>query len=525
MRWLVVIVPAGLVALGLSSAPATAAHAVPQQTVPQQSGHFWPGNLLSMDNADFENGTGDWKVTSNVSALTTDTTAFLHSHALKIVASGTPPITSTLQLAGTNGIQINLNGDGTSRTYRVGAYVEMPPTSGHTTEFDLACYDSSGKWLGWSDGSPVSNNSTGGWQWVEDDVQVPPACAYVRGSPRVRFTGMHKGGTIHMDEVWFAPYRAALMIGAYAPDAPTWQTDNTPGTSTYIGPLQSDKIFFGGNSPPLPGQWNDPSNRCYEIMQSPNPPAEPPACVVNLNPPSSPSGPVYTEAQIQAFFTGMPAGQTVIMVYHGEAENTGKGTFSGCPGSGDAAKFVSCFEQEANNIRTAAAAHPGLTENVFTADDSASSQYDASGTGHGCSWIVPPNYADFYVEDHYERGWANGSNLSVQSGSSKAAPQWNSWLSCVDGSGKPIGLAEYGLCSGGADCNHGSTTCGDAGSTTDDAKTMTADNTYLAGEPSGTSPTLLWEYWYDKCWQFGNGHGGMTEWRSIENQNGGAVGG
>jgi len=518
-RWLAVIVSAGLIALDLSAAAATAAQAVPRQTVPQQSGPFWPGNLLSIDNADFENGVGDWKVTSNVSTLTTDTTAFLHNDALKIVASGNPPITSVLQLAGTSGIQINLNGDGTSRKYRVGAYVEMPPTPGHTTEFDLGCYDSGGKWLGWSTGSPVSNNSTGAWQWVEDDIAVPSACAYVRGSPRVQFTGMHKGGTIHMDEVWFAPDRAALMVGAVAASAAAWQTNNTN-----IGPLQSDKEFFGGNSPALPSQWNEPNNRCYEITQPPNPPAESPACVVNLNPGNS----VYSKAEIQDFLKNLPMDQTVIMVYRGEPE--GK-TFSGCPGnpppSGDAANYLCYFELESSYVR-AAAAHWGRTENVFTADDSASFQYDNNGAGMSpkrCGWIVPSSYADFYLEDHYERGLADGSNLSVQGGSSKGAQQWNNWLGCVDTSGKPIGLAEYGLCSGGANCNHGSTTCGAAGSTTDDTNTMAADNTYLASQPSGTSPTVLWEYWFEKCWQFGNSHGGMTEWRSIENQNGGPVGG
>jgi hypothetical protein len=517
-RWLAAIASASLVAVGLSAAAATAA----QAAVSEQAGPFWPGNLLSMNNADFENGPGDWQAISNISALTTSTEAFLHDHSLKIVAAAAG--TSVIQLTGTSGIEIPVNPNGESDTYRVGAYVKMAAKSGHTTEFDLGCYDATGTWLGWYDGTPVTNNSNGTWQWAEDQIKLPSNCTHVQGSPRAQFAGMHSGGFIYMDEAWFAPERAALMIGAYAPDASTWQANDNPGTSTYIGPLQSDKVFFGGNSPPLPGQWKASSNKCYEITQPPNPPAEPPACVINLNPPSSPTGPVYSEAQIHGFFTGMPAGQTVIMVYHGEAEDTGSGAFSGCPGSSNAAKFVSCFEQETSNIRTAAA-QLGLTENVFIADDSASSQYDANGTGYGCGWIVPSNYVDSYVEDHYERGWANGSNLSVQSGSNKGAPEWNNWLGCVDGSGKPIGLAEYGLCSGGANCNNGSTTCGDAGSTTDDTNTMTADNTYLAGEPSGTSPTLLWEYWYDHCWQFDNSHGGITEWRSIENQNGGAVGG
>lgn len=270
-------------------------------------------------------------------------------------------------------------------------------------------------------------------------------------------------------------------------------------------------------------------------MQPPNAPAKPPACVINLKPPSGPSGPVYTEAQIRAFFTGLPAGQTVIMVYMGEAENPNNRILSGCPGAGssDAANFVSCFEQESSNIRTAAA-QLGLTDNVFIADDSASSQYVASGAGMSpapCGWIVPSSYVDFYFQDHYERGWADGSNLSVQTGkgdpnyNGQGALQWNNWLGCVKNSGKPIGLAEYGLCSGGVHCIQTSPTCDDAASTTADRNTMAADNTYLASDPSGTSPTLLWTYWDANCSQFDNSNGGITEWQSIENQNGGAVGG
>jgi hypothetical protein len=507
--------------LSLSAAPATAA----QAAVPNESGPFWPGNLLSMNNADFENGVGDWVKNSNVSTLTTSSTAFLHNDSLEIVATG--PGTSIITLSGASGIEIDLPGTG-SRIFRVGAYINMQSMNSHTIEFDLQCYDSNGKALRWEYGTPVSVIPDGNWHWMEDDITVPPNCASVQNSPQVQFTNMHAGGTIYMDEAWFAPERAALMIGAYAPNASVWQTDDN--TSTGIGPLQSDKVFFGGNSPALPATWESSSNQCWEITQGTSPPPESPVCVINLNPPlNSSNQPLYSENQIQDFLTGMPNNQTVIMVYHGEAENAGSTTFSGCGGSSEAAEFINCFEDEANNIRTAAAA-PAVnrTENVFTADDSASSQYVDDGTGADCSWIVPPSYADFYFEDHYERGWADGSNLSQQHSSSNGAQEWNNWLGCVDTYAntldKPIGLAEYGLCSGGANCNSGSTTCGDAGSTTDDTNTMAADNTYLASEPSGASPTLLWEYWYDNCWQFTDSSG-ISEWRSIENQNGGAVGG
>jgi hypothetical protein len=274
-------------------------------------------------------------------------------------------------------------------------------------------------------------------------------------------------------------------------------------------------------------------NTCFEITQPPHPPAQPPACVINLNPPSTPSGPVYSEAQIQDFFNGLPADQTVIMVYRGEPE--GKTDFSGCTGSTDAAKFVSCFEQESSNIR-AAAAYWGRTENVFTADDSGSYEYDtpdsdstdktAGMSPAPCGWIAPPSYTDFYLLDHYEHGWADGSPLSAQNGDTThdGQQQWNNWLGCVNGSGKPIGLAEYGLCSGGKFCGP-QKTCGTSASTQLDHDTMEADRLYLEGEPSGRSPTLLWEYWYDNCWKFDNSNNMQTEWKDIENQNGGAVGG
>jgi hypothetical protein len=513
-RWLGAITSASLMALGLSVvAPAAA------QAVPQQSGPFWPGNLLSMNNADLENGVGDWNINSNISTLTTDSTAFLHNNALKIVAAGTGTFTSIIKLTGSSGIQITLPGS-VSHQFRVGAYVKMPVTSGHTTEFDLGCYNSSGTWLGWSSGTPVSNNSTGAWQWVEDDIAVPSGCAYVQGSPRVQFTGMTTNNVIHMDEVWFAPYRAALMIGAYAPDAATWQADNAS-----IGPLQSIKVFWG-DTQDFQTWSGDPNNVCYGVEQQyPTDHSKWPVCLIAFKAPE-------TEQQIQNFLAGMPTDQTVIFIYHQEPEGD---SFSGSCGSG-AAEFKCEFEQEIGNVRSAAASL-GLTENVFTADDSASFQYstpDSDSTdrsaGYGCGWIVPPSYADFYLQDHYEHGWADGTNLSVQTGTTDpgydgdGTQQWVNWLGCVNTSGKPIGLAEYGLCSGGNFCGPNAA-CDSSASTTYDKNTMEADRDYLKPGPSGTSPTLLWDYWYDHCWVFDNSNHGIDEWQSIENENGGAVGG
>jgi hypothetical protein len=505
-RRLAAIASATFVAVGLSAAAGAAA-----QAAAQQSGPSWPGDLLSMNNADFENGVGNWQVSSNVSTLTTGTTAFLHNHSLKIVAAKAG--TSVIQMSG-SGVQIKVDsGD----QYRVGAYLKMNATSGHTTEFELGCYQSGGK-ISWSAGSPVGNNSTGAWQWVQDVITVPSGCTAVQDSPRVDFTGMHAGDVAYMDEAWFAPYRAALMIGAYEPNPAAWNQANTS-----IGPLQSDKIFFGGGSPALPGNWKSKTNKCYELEQSHKNLATWPTCVINL-------ADFENKTQITDFLTDLPAAQTVIMVYHGEPE--GK-TFQRCPAKaipvGDAANFVCYFGLESGYVRSAAV-KLGLTENVFTADDAASHEYGNHGAGmypERCAWIAPSSEADFYFVDHYERGWANGTNLSVQNGQANVAQQWNNWLGCVDNSTKPIGLAEYGLCAGTSSCNKGTppAACLNEASSAKVTATMTADNSYLANNPSGDSPTLLWEYWYDKCWTFTNAAHGITKWQSIENQNGGVVGG
>jgi hypothetical protein len=507
-------------AMSLSAVVTTAAHAVPNQS----GSTFWPGNLLTMDNADFENGVGDWAGSSNVSTpLTTDSTAFLHDSALKIVAAGTG--TSIIKLSGTSGIQIGLPGAGTARTFRVGAYVKMPANSGHTTEFDLGCYDSSGNWIGWENGTAVSNNSSGDWQWVEDNISVPSDCDHVQGSPQVQFTGMNANGTIHMDEVWFAPHRAALMIGAYQTGDMTWKNANST-----IGPLQSEKIFYTEGQD-FPASWDSSSNTCYNIEQDYTDHSKWPACIIAFKDRE-------TEGQFQSFLADMPTDQTVIFVFHQEPEGDSFPHDSSSCDQGttsDSVEFTCEFAQEAGAIQTAVdPQHDNRTENVFTAEDSSSIKYATGGVGASCGWIAPSG-ADFYLVDHYERGWANGTNLHMQTGDTTgvAAQQWNNWLSCVTPysttEDRPIGLSEYGLCSGnptGNICSGGVTDCSGGQSTSDDEATMEADRSYLANEPWGTSPTLLWEYWYDNCWSFDNTNGGITEWQTtIEGQNGGAVGG
>src|SRR5262249_59417411 len=95
--------------------------------------------------------------------------------------------------------------------------------SQHEVEFDLGCYDSTGQWIRWVTGTPVTMNTTGSWQYVEDDflagspTPMPSTCAQVQGSPRVKVTGMNAGGIVPLDEGIFPPYPAALAIRAPPP--------------------------------------------------------------------------------------------------------------------------------------------------------------------------------------------------------------------------------------------------------------------------------------------------------------------
>src|SRR5215472_6749206 len=158
----------------------------------------------------------------------------------------------------------------TGGDYRVGAYMKVPASvSQHAVEFDLGCYNSAGQWLGWATGAPVTMNTNGLWQYVEADylagtsTALPSTCAQVQGSPRVKITGMNNGGIVHMDEVIFAPYRAALAIGAHGlkqcdgstcPYTPAdWWTANQAIAPLPNKALQTDKEFSAG----LPTSFSD----------------------------------------------------------------------------------------------------------------------------------------------------------------------------------------------------------------------------------------------------------------------------
>jgi len=61
----------------------------------------------------------------------------------------------------------------------------------------------------------VPLNASGNWQYIEDDITVPSNCAQVQGSPRVQATNFNAAGILHMDYAIFAPFRAAIAVGAH----------------------------------------------------------------------------------------------------------------------------------------------------------------------------------------------------------------------------------------------------------------------------------------------------------------------
>jgi len=489
----VLIASGALVLMGL------AAVASPASAQISQSGPFGVGNLLNYANADIESTNYNWSAVSNVSLLTQSNVAFLHDNSLRAVAAATGAIVIELG-TGSNAVQISLPKAGA--TYQIGAYFKVRATSGHTAEFDLQCFTSSGRRIGWEKGGPVSLNSSGNWQYAQDTITVPSNCAQVQASPRITVTGLGTSTDVRIDEVSFAPHRAALLIGAHADTPPDWESFDSS-----IGPLQSDKVFFTPTQP-LPSQWNtawnnDGGGSCYQIEQD-LPASQWPVCVI-----------AYKQNETQQdfvnFFTGLPSAQEVIMVYWQEPE--------GAPGTGP--QFVSAFDAQASAIRAAANDRP----NIFVAEDSSTYQYDTSGDndgdekGAGCSYIPAASQTDFYFGDHYvgSAGAAqvNGTSLPTDGGgkTDQAGGKWSAWLNCVQPSNHPIGLAEYGL-----DCAY----TPDVSAVT---QSMAADDSYLAAIPGATEPTLLWEYWYEGGCIFDNSAGGIAQWQANENQNGGAVNG
>jgi hypothetical protein len=498
--WLAALATSGLLTTGLAT---VAAAPVQAASGSGQFGSSEVGNLLVYANTDFEGTIGNWTPVSN-SRLADDTgQAFLHADSLRDAALAKGA--SSFQLGrGHSAIAVKLPG----KKYRLGAYFKAPAVSGQTVQFSVGCAGSPG--VRWSKGTVSKLQSTGIWQYSEDDIAVPAGCTNAPGSPRVTLGGLATRATVNMDEVIFAPYRAAVIIGAhglagadghYGYDAQDWADANSK-----IGPLQSDKEFFQPTQQ-LPATWNDPKNDCYGIEKilGTSDSASWPVCVISHQ---------YqeTEPGLAAFFKAMPPQQMVIMVFHNEVEDDWK-EVSG-------SQFASQFHTQSQNVRAAAAAD-GLTSRVFVAEDSSDYQYGTlSLNDHGdprpgqCPYIVPSSDTDFYLVDHYDNNMSGqGSSLPDESGQQGA--EWRDWLSCVQSHGKPIGLGEYGF-----NCK--------SGSPNDPAVTqaITSDGRYLQSASTWQhEPTIMWAYWYgsnathpgNSC-VFTNPKT-IAEWKSLERQN------
>jgi len=500
IRWPVLIIAAATAlfttALWLALAPAGAAQAAipPPKAVEAgvASGPGEPGNLLDYADSDFEgaSGTGDWTGVSNALLVQSDRQAYLHEDSLADLIFR--PGTSVFQVS--SAVRADV---ASGAAYTVGGYFLVPAAGGQTVTWGLSFYAASGASLGTVNAPAVSLNDSGGWQYAAGTMTAPAGAAYVAGSPIVSYSGANSHEVIYLDEVSFSPHRAAQMIGAYAPTAAAWQkADNT----SQLGPLQSNKEFFSG---PLPAAQGSESpfqqTRCYALEQLITPPY--PACIIAYKAQE-------TQAAIDAFVQSVPADQLVILVYWQEPEGAGAESFSACGTTGGPA-FVCEFGQQAAEIRAA-----GDDPNVLVGMDAEGYQYSSAAQhdrGTGCAFVPPAADVDVYLEDHYE-GYPSGNDppsgdAMPQSGT-PFEQEWSNWLACVSPTGKPVGLAEYGL-------NHMI-----APAVVDGA--LQADDGYLAGLPGGglNAPVLVWEYWWCGGDKFGSS-GSTALWRSFETQNGG----
>jgi len=440
-------------------------------------------NLVSYNDSDFENGIGNWAAYSNTTISQSTTTAFLHNHALKLtsVAAGSQAAKMGTR---TNAPQINVTG---GDVYRESAWVKTSGQSGRTVTFADGFYDSSGTWLGWTSGQTVSLAAKAGWQYVEDTITAPANADHMVGSPRITEANVAANESLWVDEVIVAPYRAADLVGAESDDGNCAQFSTADST---IGPLQSCKIFYD-TAHALPSSFT--GSVCDSLPANVT-------CVISYK---------VADTNVASFVGSIPAGKNVILIYWQEAERSWNGT---------GASFVSAFETQSNEIR--AASTTANAENVFVAMDSVAYQYGAVGSGHSngtdCSFIPPSAYADFYFGDQYEFV-STGNNFANDTPDSGANTEWNNWLSCVSPRNKPIGVAEVGYNCGQKDGN---------GAQPDNATTtqaMASDNSYLGRNPDGL-PVVLYEYWWSHnvgC-QF-TGSSQVSEWQSIEKQNGGGA--
>jgi Carbohydrate binding domain len=492
-RILAFVAVVALSALGLSS---TATHARAASVEPPSWG---AANLLSAADSDFESGVSGWQAVSNTTVSQNTSSAFHGDASMRLTATASGDQSAKAEMAGN---QIDVTG---GDTYRVSAWVQTgTAVSGRTVQFGIGSYTSAGAWITWTYGTANTLADTTRWQYVSETITAPPGAAYVLGSPKLTEDNVGGGETLSVDEVLFEPYRAATLIGAEddSGDCASFSPANTA-----IGPLQSCKIFYGPTDA-LPTTWS--GTPCATL------PTEV-TCVITFKDFDNASNDLAT-------FVGLiPAGKPVILIPYQEPENA-KVSWS-YDGKAGGPAYVAEAENEISVIR--GAEKPSSIANIWVADDSEDYQYDP-GTSHddagNCSYIIPGQYVDMYLDDHYEYS-ATGNDMANDSPDSGASTEWSTWLGCVDTQDRPIGLAEYGLNCGQT---NGTGAMPDALTTSEG---MSSDHSYLEGQPAGL-PVVLWEYWWDtngdssgNC-QFTEGGSpdgsqAVTQWKDAETQNGG----
>lgn len=249
--------------------------------------------------------------------------------------------------------------------------------------------------------------------------------------------------------------RVAPFIGAQAWD---WHQANN-----VIGPLRSDKIFYGPGEP-LPARWPHGS---YKLARRA-------LAIIAYKVPTK---------HVLSFVRSIPSKRRVTMVFWQEPES-----------HMTASHFLSEFERQSRLI------HSAHRSNVKVAFDANIWRYQRRYPGsYHCQYVPPRQFVNYYYGDAYE---FNAETL-------KAQPQFRRWAHCTARRDRRRGLAEYGV----AGCQ------GDAHR----AQTMRIDASYLSRNFPGLE---VLSYWWDdtspnagtSChtdWKF-TGPRSVAVWKALE---------